>query len=117
MKELEEREKGFERKYRRDQEVAFKAKIRCAKLLAQWAAGQLGLQDAAADALIRAAIDTAFADSGNSAVVNRLADAFAAKKMRVTHDMVRVEHDRLLVVARQQLIGEIETDKQAISPE
>ena len=45
---FEEREKGFEAKYRRDQEQRFKMVARRNKLLGLWAAGKMGLAGAAA---------------------------------------------------------------------
>src|SRR5712691_11960428 len=47
---FEYREKGFEQKYKHDQELEFKIKVRANKLLGLWVAGELGLPAGAADA-------------------------------------------------------------------
>ncbi|MGH7090354.1 MAG: ATPase inhibitor subunit zeta, partial [Stellaceae bacterium] len=45
---FDDREKAFERKFERDQELAFKVRARRRRLLGLWAARQLGLSGAAA---------------------------------------------------------------------
>src|SRR5713101_4974118 len=40
---FEDREKGFEQKYKHDQELEFKIKVRANKLLGLWVAGQFGM--------------------------------------------------------------------------
>jgi hypothetical protein len=43
MTTFDDRERAFEKKFSIDQELKFKAHARCNKLLAEWAAGKLGL--------------------------------------------------------------------------
>ena len=49
MSGFDDRERNFEKKFERDQELAFKAKARRNKLLALWVAERLGLSGAAAE--------------------------------------------------------------------
>jgi hypothetical protein len=57
MTGFDEREKSFEKKFERDQELAFKAKARRNKLLALWAASQMGLEGAAAQKYARGIVE------------------------------------------------------------
>ena len=43
MTTFDEREKAYEDKFVHDEELRFKAKVKAAKLLAQWAANEIGL--------------------------------------------------------------------------
>ncbi|MEM9356692.1 MAG: ATPase inhibitor subunit zeta, partial [Pseudomonadota bacterium] len=43
MSTFDEREKGFEKKFAHDQDLKFKAEARRNKMIAEWAAGKLGL--------------------------------------------------------------------------
>ena len=45
MTTFDEREKAFKKKFAIDQELKFKAEVRCHRLLAEWAAGKLCLAD------------------------------------------------------------------------
>jgi len=48
MSGFDERERSYEKKFERDQELAFKAKARRNKLLGLWAAERVGLTGPAA---------------------------------------------------------------------
>ena len=50
MSGFDERQKGFEKKFEKDQEFQFKATARRNRLLGLWAAGLMGITDEAADA-------------------------------------------------------------------
>ncbi len=44
MTTFDDRKKAFEDKFAHDEELRFKAKVKAAKLLAEWAANQIGLE-------------------------------------------------------------------------
>ncbi|HEX8620879.1 MAG TPA: DUF1476 domain-containing protein, partial [Allosphingosinicella sp.] len=50
MTTFDDRERAFETKYARDQDMQFRIVARRNKLLGQWAAGLMGLSQAEADA-------------------------------------------------------------------
>jgi hypothetical protein len=53
MGTFDDREKGFEQKYKHDKELEFKVSARRNRLLGLWAAKELGLPDAEAEATPR----------------------------------------------------------------
>jgi hypothetical protein len=62
MPTFEDRERAYEAKFAQDEELKFKARIRCSVLAGHWAAGKLGLVGSAEDAyvkdLVAAVLDT-----------------------------------------------------------
>src|SRR5216683_2058792 len=62
MSKFDEREKEFETRFKHDQEFAFKVTARRNKLLGLWAAGQLGLDGAAAQAYAADVVGARVAD-------------------------------------------------------
>jgi hypothetical protein len=103
MASFEEREKGFERKFERDQELAFKVRARRRKLLGLWAAGQLDLTGAAAEAYANDLAALGLHRGGDAEEVEHIARDFAAKGLRLDEARIRVEAERCEREARQQL--------------
>jgi hypothetical protein len=78
MTGFNEREKGFERKFEQEQELAFKVKARRDKLLGVWAAERLGL---AGDAALRYAQEVMQSDlqrHGSDDIVAKICADFSA---------------------------------------
>lgn len=105
MVTFEDREKGFERKFEHDQELAFKVRSRHRKLLALWAAAQLGLAGAAADAYANDLAALSLHRGGDEEVVERIARDFAANGVAIDRTRIRLELERCAGEARQQLGG------------
>jgi len=59
MTSLDDREKGFEKKFADDQELEFRATARRNRMLGEWAAGLMGLENVEgyAQAVVRSEID------------------------------------------------------------
>jgi hypothetical protein len=116
-KVMDDRQKGFERKYHLDEELAFKSAMRCAKLLGAWVAGQLDLGASDAEAYARSAVEEALADPRQERLVEKLCADLAAKGSAVDRDALCRERDRLAALARQQIEAELQTNRQRITPE
>ena len=103
MTTFNEREKGFERKFEHDQELAFKARARRNKLLGLWAAEQIGLRGEAAERYAREVLAADLQHPGIEDIVAKLKADFA--KHGVAHDdtRIRVELERCAVEAKRQL--------------
>lgn len=101
MSGFEDREKGYERKFEHDQEVAFKVRARRNHLLGQWAAEQLGLQGAAAEAYARELADPGKHLHGDDEIVNKIAGDFAAKAVTLDASRIRLEVERCTAQARK----------------
>lgn len=79
MSNFNEREKAYEAKFARDEELRFKATSRRNRLLGAWAASQLGLSSAEADDYVKAVVRADFKEAGDNDVISKVADDFKAK--------------------------------------
>jgi hypothetical protein len=104
MKGLEDRQRGFEAAFQRDQELTFRIKARRNRLFGLWAAERLGLPagEVAEDyAIAVAAAD--FEMPGDDDVVGKLRSDFAEKGIALTEAELRAELSRAAAEARRQL--------------
>ncbi len=106
MPTFDDREKGFEAKYRHDQETSFKISARRNRLLGLWAAEKLGLTGPAADDYAKEVVTADFQKPGDSDVLQKVTGDFQAKGVALGTAEVRKEMDRLLAVAREQILAE-----------
>ena len=104
MTTFEEREKGYEAKFRRDQEFQFKATARRNKLLGLWAADKLGLSGGDAESYAKEVVVADFEEPGDEDVVRKVAGDLESKG--VDAGEVRREMDRLMAVAAEQVEAE-----------
>jgi hypothetical protein len=105
MSTFNEREKGFENKFKHDQELAFKINARRNKMLGLWAAGQLGLAGAAAEDYAKTVVMADMEKPGDDDVLAKVVNDLTAKGINVTAHRVRAEMDSLLALARKQIMG------------
>ena len=104
MSTFDEREKGFEQKYKHDQELQFKVTARRNKLLGLWAAEQMGVTGSAADAYAKEVVAADFEKPGDSDVIEKVLKDLNAKGRSMTEHQIRKELDRLLAVAKEQIM-------------
>lgn len=106
MTTFDEREKGFEAKYKLDQEAQFKVTNRRNRLLGQWAAGQLGISGGAADSYAKEVVAADFVEKGDNDVVNKVLGDFKAKGVAMDEARLRKQMNTLLDQARTQILAE-----------
>lgn len=106
MSTFEEREKGFEAKFKLDQESKFKINARRNRLLGDWAAAKLGLSGGAAEAYAKQVVQADFQSAGDADVVEKVLKDLLTEKIAIDEAAVRKELDRLSAVARTQVMGE-----------
>ena len=106
MNGFDDREKGFEAKYRVDQETQFKITARRNKLLGEWAAGQMGLTGAAGDSYARDVVAADFSEPGDADVVGKVLKDLAAKNIKLGEGDIRRKLDEFAAVARRQIVGQ-----------
>ncbi len=106
MASFNEREKGFENKFKHDEALRFKAMARRNKLLGLWAADKLGLSGAAADAYAKEVVRSDFEAPGDDDVLKKVLKDLQAKKVEATEHSVRRRMDELLVEAKTQIMKE-----------
>lgn len=101
MTTFDDREKGFERKFALDQEQEFRAQMRRNRLLAEWAAGKMGLQNAAD--YTKAVIKSDFELPGDEDVLRKVFEDLKGSGVAVSEGEVRQKMDELLAQAREQV--------------
>jgi hypothetical protein len=103
MTGFDEREKGFERKYQQDQELAFRVRARRNHLVGLWAAEQMGMQGDTAEAYARQVLAGDLAHAGDHDVLDKIAKDFAAKNVALDAARIRLELERCTTEAGRQL--------------
>lgn len=106
MTTFNEREKAFEAKYRRDQELQFKVRARRNKLFGLWAAELMGLTGDSADAYAKEIVQADFEEPGDADVIRRVLGDLQQKGIEMSEHRVGKKLDELFAVARAQLIRE-----------
>ncbi len=102
MSGFDERQKGFENKFKHDQDLQFKVMARRNKLLGQWVAGKLGIADV--DAYAKEVVSSDFEKAGDSDVVEKILKDAKAKGASMTEAELRAQMDHLLPVAKKQIM-------------
>jgi hypothetical protein len=106
MTGFDEREKAFENKFRHDQELQFKVYARRARLLGEWAAGLMGKSGEEASSYAREVVSADFEEAGADDIIRKVHGDLEARKVDVSRHRVEKEAERLLDVAKQQVIAE-----------
>ena len=101
MSSLDDREKGFEKKFANDQEQEFRAVARRNRLLGEWAAGLMGLENV--DDYARAVVKADFEQPGDEDVLRKVTQDLAGSGVTVREGEVRAKMDEFLAIARGQV--------------
>lgn len=103
MSTFDERERGYERKFELEQELAFKVKARANKLLGLWAAAELGLKGAAAEAYALELVSADLAPHGDEVLIEKLLNDFAAEGLKLDATRIQLELRHCAAEAKRQL--------------
>ena len=104
MKSLQDREKGFEAEFKRNQELQFRVTARRNKLFGLWAAGRLGVGAGdEAEAYARTVVEADFERPGDSDVIEKVQKDLAAKGIEMSEPQLRTELTRATDEAKRQL--------------
>jgi hypothetical protein len=104
MTTFDDRERAFETKYARDEEMAFRVTARRNKLLGQWAAALMKLTPEETEGYARAVVQADFEESGDEDVIRKLLGDLAAAGVDVDDATVRQAIATQTVEARRQLM-------------
>jgi hypothetical protein len=106
MTSFDDREKAFEKKFEKDQEIQFKVTARRNKLLGLWAAGLMGKSGADAEAYAKEVVLADFEKPGDSDVMAKLVKDLAAAGKPTEEHTVRKQAERLVEEAKKQVMTE-----------
>ena len=104
MTTFDDRERAFETKFARDEEVAFRITARRNRLLGQWAAGLMKLTPAETDAYAKAVVQADFEEAGDEDVVRKLLGDLTAARVETDDATVRRALADKAIEARRQLM-------------
>lgn len=106
MTTFDDRERDAERRFEHDEQLRFKAAARRNRLLGEWAAGELGLAGDEATAYAKDVVMADFEEPGDDDVLRKVQADFEAKGLPIDARKIRLEMDRLMQVARKQIMEE-----------
>jgi hypothetical protein len=105
MTTFDDRERAFETKFARDEEMAFRITARRNRLVGTWAAGLMGLTPEETDAYAKAVVQADFEESGDDDVVHKLLGDLVSANVDTDETRVRQALHDATVEARRQLMG------------
>ncbi len=103
MTEFNERGKGFEAKFKLDEELRFKANARRNRLLGVWAAEQMGLGESEAVAYAKEVVKSDFEEPGDDDVLQKVLADLQGKGVETSERQLRKRMDELMNVAVEQV--------------
>ncbi|MFM2372799.1 MAG: hypothetical protein RIS85_2521 [Pseudomonadota bacterium] len=106
MTMFDDREKAFEAKFARDEEMQFRVHARRNRLLGQWAAERMGLDAAETEAYAKAVVQADFEEAGDEDVIRKLLGDLTSAGVDIEESEIRTAMDAKSVDARRQLMGE-----------
>jgi hypothetical protein len=104
MTQFDDRERAFEAKFARDEEMQFRILARRNRLLGEWAAGLMGLNDAEADSYAKDVVRADFEEAGEDDVVRKLLGDLTSAGVECDEQRIRETLDHKAVEARRQLM-------------
>ena len=107
MIQFNDREKAFEAKFKKDQELQFRVMARRNKLLGLWAAAKLGMEGDAALAYAKEVVVADFDEPGDDDVLRKVLRDLENKGVQASEHGVRREMNRLFEQAKREIAEEI----------
>ncbi len=104
MTTFDDRERAFETKFARDEDMQFRIVARRNRLFGQWAAAKMALTSEETDAYAKAVVQADFEEAGDEDVVRKVLGDLTAAGVEVEEAEVRKALDDQTVEARRQLM-------------
>jgi hypothetical protein len=104
MSKFDEREKGFEKKFVRDEEVQFKVNAKRNKYLGEWAAEKLGKSGSAKEAYALEVIKSDFAEPGDEDVFRKIQSDFKKASINLPDSEIKEQMSYLLERKKKDLL-------------
>ena len=104
MTTFDDRERAFEAKYARDEDMAFRIIARRNRLLGEWAARLMGLSEAETDAYAKDVIRSDFEEAGDEDVIRKLLGDLTSAQVDIDDGKIREALTHKTVEAKRQLM-------------
>ena len=102
---FDNRERAFESKFARDEEMAFRITARRNRLMGQWAAVHMKLTPEETDAYCKSVVQADFEHAGDEDVTRKLLGDLTAAGVTTDEATVRQALHEQTIEARRQLMG------------
>jgi hypothetical protein len=106
MTTFDDREKSYERKFALDEELKFRSEQRRNKLLAEWAAGKLGLSGPAVEDYVKSVRKADLATKGDEDVFQKIRKDFDDKSVSISDAEIRKMMAQSMAAAVDQIEAE-----------
>ena len=100
MNKFDEREKSFEKKFAKDQELQFKVAARSNKYLAEFVCSRLGKSDQEKQAYIQEIIKADMQEAGSEDVFRKIKKDFQEASVSIEDSEIRLEMEKALKRAK-----------------
>ena len=104
MTTFDDRERAFETKYARDEEMQFRITARRNRLLGEWAARLMGLNEAEAESYAKDVIRADFEEAGDDDVIRKLLGDLISAGVEVDEAAIRQALEHKTVEARRHFV-------------
>ena len=104
MTTFDDRERAFETKYARDEEMQFRIIARRNRLLGHWAARQMGLSDAESESYAKDVVRADFEEAGDHDVIRKVLGDLTAAGVECDEARVSEALRNKEIEARRQII-------------
>ncbi len=104
MSQFNDRERAFEAKYARDEEMQFRIIARRNRLLGEWAARKMGLTDAEAESYAKDVIRSDFEEAGEHDVIRKVLGDLTAANVECDEVTIAEALRNKEIEARRQII-------------
>ena len=104
MTDFSEREKAFEAKFARDQDMAFRISARRNKLLGRWAAALMKLTPEETDSYAASVVQADFEEVGDEDVIRKLLGDLLGAGVTIDDAAIRAALGEKTIEARRQLM-------------
>jgi hypothetical protein len=104
MTTFDDRERAFETKFARDEEMQFRIIARRNRLLGEWAARQMGLSEAETESYAKDVVRADFEEAGDEDVIRKVLGDLTAAGVDTDDGKIREALGHKEVEARRQII-------------
>jgi len=103
---FDDREKGYEAKFKNDEEFTFKVQSRRNRLLGEWLADKFGMDDAAKTEYAKDVVIADLDEPGDDDIIRKVMADIKDRSASISEAEIRAKLSELEPVARQQLLGD-----------
>ena len=101
MSKFEEREKSFEKKFAKDQELQFKVEAKSNKYLGEWVSLKLGKAEEEKKSYIQEIIKADMEEAGNEDVFRKIKKDFNSASISIEDSEIRDQMEKALLRAKE----------------